>query len=157
MKWGKRWRTRPGILKERVPSLPLHHQKHYQRLYPINKEETQLYHGLQQRWRSHSDAASVVSGRPLTAPLFCQFPSEDLSSGKRSKLVLASFFFPLSVSHRSSTPRTFWKENFRPRGRALSREICLPFLMEIWSKHFICIRSGTQNLLSSNPFQDTLI
>lgn len=92
MKWGKRWRTRPGILRERVPSFPLHHQKHYQWLYPINKEETKLYHGLQRRWHSHSDAASVVSGRPLIAPLFCQFPSEDLSSGKTSKLVLASCF-----------------------------------------------------------------
>lgn len=61
--------------------------------YPSNKEETKLYHGLQRRWHSHIDAASVVSGHPLIAPLFCQFPSEDLSSRKRSKLVLASFFF----------------------------------------------------------------
>lgn len=56
-------------------------------------KETKFHHGLQQRWHSHSDAALVVSIRPLTAPRFCQCPSEDWSSGKRSKLVPEGFFF----------------------------------------------------------------
>lgn len=66
-------------------------------------KETKFHHGLQQRWHSHSDAALVVSIRPLTAPRFCQCPSEDWSSGKRSKLVpegvLFCFFFPWSSKH----------------------------------------------------------
>ena len=56
-------------------------------------KETKLYRGLQQRWHLHSDAALIVSVHPLIAPLFCQYPSEDLSSGKRSKLVPEGFFF----------------------------------------------------------------
>lgn len=55
---------------------------------------------------------------------------------KKEQISPCKLIFFLSVSHRSSTPRTFWKENFRPRGRALSREICLPLLMEVCSEHF---------------------
>lgn len=132
---GGKERTQPGILRGRVPFLNTLRNIIRESLL-LAKEETKLYHGLRQRWHLHSDAASVASVHPLIAPLFCQFPSEDLSSGKRSKSVPADFFFSLLVSHRSSTPRTFWKENFRPRGRALSREMSLPFSMGIWSKHF---------------------
>lgn len=55
---------------------------------------------------------------------------------KKEQISPCRYFFFLSVCHRSSIPRTFWKENFRPRGRALSREICLPPSMEICSEHF---------------------
>ena len=56
-------------------------------------KERKFHHGLQRRWHSRSGAASVASIRPLTAPRFCQCPSEDSSSGKRSKLVPEGFFF----------------------------------------------------------------
>lgn len=143
---------------EGTGSSPQHDQKHDLCSCPISKEKTKLYHGLQQRWHWHSDAASAVSVHPLIAPLFCQFPSEDLSSGKRSKLVPAGiFFFFLSVSQRSSIPRTFWKENFRPRGRALSREICLPLSMEICSEHFYLYYFRNIRPLLIQSFQNSVI
>lgn len=112
-------------------SSPKHHQKHDLCGCPISKEKTKLYHGLQQRWHWHSDAASAVSVHPLIAPLFCQFPSEDLSSGKRSKLVPAGIFLSfqfllvlLSLEHSG-------KKTLGPEA-----ELCLPLLMEDCSEHF---------------------
>lgn len=55
---------------------------------------------------------------------------------KKEQISPCRYFLILPASQSSSIPRTFWKENFGPRGRALSREICLPLLMETCSEHF---------------------
>lgn len=95
-KEGRRWRIQSGTLRASVL-----HQKHDLCSCPISEEETKVYHGLQQRWHWHSDAASAVSVHPLTGPLFCQFPSEDSSSGKKEQIRpgrFLGFFFPFSFS-----------------------------------------------------------